>query len=479
MAPDSKTKIRPQQSCLRCRERKVKCDRSIPCHACIIRGLEAECTYLTTAEDRAHISQSEIINQLRREVAQLRGRLNQSPRETGHSQSESHSQRSRSRPDKGAGSVPGNGQSWTQYAPAHTGHNYDGHSHANGSGYAIGTGSASTRGTPDTGEGSWRGSSPSSPIMTMTNSVTVTSPDSTGSENGAGSMSVSSRSASASVSAYPIATGYTPQVAELDGSTTSKSLAFGNPLEDATMSGYYTGGMTFPPGDMSGTLPVQMQSLPVHGLHAQDAMLGMHHPALYRANGDNYMLDEGKALPYLQHTGYPAPIPTSTISHYGEEYPIPNEDDRPHAYHQWEQDAYGNPNPSPNQFPNTHVYQTPSHYSTINTFTNTTATATNININTYTDARFSLPTQTSVSGDTSSHASPSSQDRPSPTTVMNSMPSSWKGEGKQELLQILLETIASCDEQYLPRVIQVLRASPSPEEAVSGVCQVLGIWNAP
>ncbi|KAJ5497227.1 hypothetical protein N7463_009214 [Penicillium fimorum] len=476
MSSDSKTKIRPQQSCLRCRERKVKCDRSIPCHACIIRGLEAECTYLTTAEDRAHISQSEIINQLRREVAQLRGHLNQSPRETGHSQSQSHGQRSRSRPD-GAGGVSGNGQRGTQYAPAHTGtgYNYNGHSNANGFGYATsaGAGSASTRGTPDTGEGSWRGSSPSSSITTMTNSVTVTSPDSTGSENGAGSMSASSRSASASVSAYPIATGYAPQIAELDGSTAVGSHAFRNPLEDATMPGYYTGGMTFSPGDMSGTLPIQMQGLPVHGLHAQDAMLGMHHPALYRTNGDNYMLDGGKALPYLQHTGYPTPTLTSTVSHYGEEYPIPNEDDRPHAYHQWEQDAYGNPNPSPNQFPNTHIHQTPSHYSTINTFTNITAT----NINTYTDAPFSLPTQTSVSGDTSSHASPSSQDRPSPTTIMNSMPSSWKGEGKQELLEILLETIASCDEQRLPQVIEVLRASPSPEEAVSGLCQVLGIWN--
>lgn len=60
----------------------------------------------------------------------------------------------------------------------------------------------------------------------MTNSVTVTSPDSTGSESGTGSMSTSSWSASAS--AYPIATGYATQVAELDGSTTSESYAFGS-----------------------------------------------------------------------------------------------------------------------------------------------------------------------------------------------------------------------------------------------------------
>ncbi|KAJ5952663.1 uncharacterized protein N7479_011076 [Penicillium vulpinum] len=465
MPPDSKTKIRPQQSCLRCRERKVKCDRSIPCHACIIRGLEAECTYLTTAEDRAHISQSEIINQLRREVAQLRGRLNQSPRETGHSQSQSQSQQSR--PDQRVGSLSGNGQSWTQYTPPPTGYSYDGHSYANGSGYATGAGAgfASARGTPDTSEASWRGSSPSSSITTMTNSITVTSPDSTGSENGAGSMSASSRSASASASvsssAYPIATRYAPQVAELDRATTVESLAFGNTVEDATMFGC-TGGTSFVPGDMSGTVPVPMQGLPVNGLHAQDAMLGMHHPPLYGANSDDYMLDGGKALPYLQHTGYPAPISTATATHYGEEYPISNEDDRPYAYHHWGLDAYGNPNPSPNQVPHTHIYQTPFHYSTINT---------------YPTEPFSLPTPIPVAGDISSHPNPISQDRPSPRTIMNSMPSSWRGEGKQELLEILLETIASCDEQCLPQVIQVLRTSPSPEEAVSGVCLVLGIGN--
>ncbi|CAG8903698.1 unnamed protein product [Penicillium egyptiacum] len=463
MPPDSKTKIRPQQSCLRCRERKVKCDRSIPCHACIIRGLEAECTYLTTAEDRAHISQSEIIDQLRREVAQLRGRLNQGPLEPGHSQNQTQTQRQRSRPYQGAGPFPRNGPSWTQYAPAHTGYNHDSQSPSNGSGCATGTGagSASAGGTPDTGEGSWRGSSPSSSITAMTNSATVTSPDSTGSDNGAGSTSALSRSAS--VSAYPVATGYAPHVAELDGSTAVEPLAFGNTLQDTAMLGSYTGGMTFAPGDnMSGTVP-----LPVHGLHTQDAILGMHHPPIYGANSDNYMLDGSKALPYLQDTSYLAPIPTSAVTHYGEERPIRNEDDRNHAYHQWGQDAHGNPNPSPNQFPHTHIYQTPSHYPPINPFANITAT--NTNINAYADAPFSLPTPPSVA------ASPSSQDRPSPTTIMNSMPSSWKGEGKQELLEILLETIGSCDEQYLPQVIRVLRTSPSPEEAVSGVCQVLGI----
>ncbi|KAJ6184138.1 hypothetical protein N7519_005439 [Penicillium mononematosum] len=465
MPPESKTKIRPQQSCLRCRERKVKCDRSIPCHACIIRGLEAECTYLTTAEDRAHISQSEIIDQLRREVAQLRGRLNQAPQEPSHSQSQSQTQRQRSRLDQGAGPVPGKSPTWPQGAPTHTVYNYDSQTRGNGSGYATGAGAgaASARGTPDTGEGSWRGSSPSSSVTTMTNSATVTSPDSTGSENGAGSMSTLSRSASAS--AYPVATGYAPQFAELDGSTTVEPLAFGNALEDTTMFGYYTGGMASAPGDMSGTVQLPMQGLPVHGSHAQDAMLGMHHPPLHGGHSDDYMLDGGKSLPYLQHTGYPAPIPTSTVTHYGRG--IQYEMKMRGLMHiiSGGQDAHGNPNPNPSpyQFPHTHIYQTPSHYSTTNPFTNVTA------INTYADAPSSLPTPPSGA------ASPSSLDRPSPTTIMNSMPNSWKGEGKRELLEILLETIGSCDEKHLPQVVRVLRTSPTPEEAVSGVCQVLGI----
>lgn len=211
-------------------------------------------------------------------------------------------------------------------------------------------------------------------------------------------------------------------------------LTLADALEDTTMFGYYTGGMASAPGDMSGTVQLPMQGLPVHGLHAQDAMLGMHRPPPYGGHSDDYMLDGGKSTPYLQHTGYPAPIPTSTVTHYGEGYSIRNEDERSHAYHQWGQDAHGNPNlnPSPYHFPHT-----PSHYSTINPITNVTATRTNIN--TYTDAPF------------------------------------WKGEGKRELLEILLETIGSCDEKYLPQVIRVLRTSPTPEEAVSGVCQVLGI----
>ncbi|KAJ6005645.1 hypothetical protein N7451_003589 [Penicillium sp. IBT 35674x] len=55
------------------------------------------------------------------------------------------------------------------------------------------------------------------------------------------------------------------------------------------------------------------------------------------------------------------------------------------------------------------------------------------------------------------------------------MPSSWTGKGKQELLETLLETIGSCDEAQVAQVVQVVRTSATPEEAVSGICRVLGI----
>jgi hypothetical protein len=160
---------------------KAQCDRSVPCHACIIRGLEAECTYLTTAEDRAHISQAEIIERLRREVAELRGQLSQGPRPPS------------SRP---------------RYA-----HTYNSGSSGRGPGVAAGYSSASASASASGGGsadgGSWPGSSPSS-TTTMTNSVTVTSPDSTGSENGA------------QLQAYPVP-GFGAQGGEMDVATVGEA----------------------------------------------------------------------------------------------------------------------------------------------------------------------------------------------------------------------------------------------------------------
>ena len=58
---------------------------------------------------------------------------------------------------------------------------------------------------------------------------------------------------------------------------------------------------------------------------------------------------------------------------------------------------------------------------------------------------------------------------------MRSIPSSWKGEEKKDLLETLLKTIGNCDEERVAQVVQIVRSSATPEEAISGVCQVLGI----
>ncbi|CAG8370907.1 unnamed protein product [Penicillium salamii] len=354
---DTKTKIRPQQSCLKCRERKVKCDRSIPCHACILRGLAAECTYTATAEDRAHISQADIIEQLRKEVSQLRGRLNQ-PREPARPQ------KRRAHP----------------YAPR----------------------------KQKEREGSWSGSSPS----TMT-SVNVTSPDSTGSDNGAGSVSsrsVSSRSASVSAAATAAAGAapapyFAPDARDLD----------------------------------IGQLPYEYPDVnPMQG-H------GLANAPVY----DGLSLEEPTYYSNIIYTPVPVPVPapapaqTQTQTHYADH--LSNEQ-------RWK--GYGSTPMAPIPAP----YH--SQYSSIDTFANANA---NANATVYPDAL----------GDTASRAS-SSSDRLSPT-IMNSIPSSWRGEGKKAVLEALLETIGSCDEHQVAQVIHVVRTSPTPEDAVSGICQVLGL----
>ncbi|KAJ5295541.1 hypothetical protein N7508_010362 [Penicillium antarcticum] len=459
--PDAKTKIRPQQSCLKCRERKVKCDRSIPCKACIARGIEAECTYLTTAEDRAHINQAEIIDRLRREVAQLRGRLNQPPRDPSKSPSlgsrmSPGSDRDRERderrqytPGPGFGSGAGAG-------PAHGYLNqYQSQSQQGIVGYGAAYGSRDAQGFltghgHDPGEGSWRGSSPSS---TMTSSATVMSPESTGSENGSG-LGSGSVSGSGSGSGFPLATGYVPQVADMDGSGVSGDVVLGRSIEDQMMSGYYAGslGASFSPGDMSG---VPVMGVPPSGLPPKDGIASLHAP-IYGADGMEYMMTEaGKALPYYPDQSVNYPIPSAQ---YGEAIP-----------------HWGDGYSQQGQFQQIYPRQTPSH-SSINTFAKTSHINIATNPNTYTDAPpFPVPTPTpAVAADPSILANPTSQHITSPA-IMDQIPNSWKGQGKQELLETLLETIGSCDEQSVAQVVQVVRTSASPEEAVSGICRVLGI----
>lgn len=47
IAPRKRPRPRPVVSCLRCREKKLKCDRTCPCQNCIKAGCRTECTYHT------------------------------------------------------------------------------------------------------------------------------------------------------------------------------------------------------------------------------------------------------------------------------------------------------------------------------------------------------------------------------------------------------------------------------------------------
>ena len=229
------------------------------------------------------------------------------------------------------------------------------------------------------------------------------------------------------------------------------------------MSGCYAGnlGASFSPGDMSGVIPVT--GLPPSGLPTKDGLAGLHAP-IYRADGVEYLMnDGGEAHPYYPHQSVNYPI---SSTQYGEE-------DRP-AFPQWG-DVYSQ---QQGQFQQGYPHQTPSHSST-NTFANISNIHTAItNRNPYTDAPpFPLPTPTpAIAADPFIFPNPTSQPIPS-TAITNHIPNSWKGQGKQELLETLLETIGSCDEQSVAQVVQVVRTSASPEEAVSGICRVLGIGN--
>ncbi|KAJ6102285.1 hypothetical protein N7486_004712 [Penicillium sp. IBT 16267x] len=415
MPPDSRTKIRPQQSCLRCRERKVKCDRSIPCHACIIRGIESECTYLTTAEDRKHISQAEVIDRLRREVAQLRTQLSQGPRPRPHPRALS-AERGKSRDrtpyvrqsgyaTSGKGSGSGSGSDGVGGAV----------------GYAVAGAGAGISAGADMREGSWDGSSPSSSIMT--HSMSINSPDSTG-----------SGTASQTQSVHPGSTIGT-NIAE-DMTTTTSAAFIG-----AT---HCQGGLSaFAPGEIPASIPMQ-------NIQPQASVIpGMPASQMYRG-GSPYAVENWGNAPYRQDYAprkVPAPAPhTSTFGVY-----------EPQSYHQhnpqWGQGHQFAPvHPHPDS-----VYSS----SSIGAFAHANTDPLNVH--------------------SSQQPSPSlnSQKFPSPESLSQhplfAMPSSWTGKGKQELLETLLETIGSCDEAQVAQVVQVIRTSATPEEAVSGICQVLGI----
>ncbi|KAF2124535.1 hypothetical protein P153DRAFT_326836 [Dothidotthia symphoricarpi CBS 119687] len=77
----NKRKQRAQQqsrqllSCTKCRERKVKCDRTKPCSACCARGAPKECHFVAEGGDYAPIQQSYELRKLRTENMLLKERL--------------------------------------------------------------------------------------------------------------------------------------------------------------------------------------------------------------------------------------------------------------------------------------------------------------------------------------------------------------------------------------------------------------------
>ncbi|KAH5688949.1 hypothetical protein HBI23_032060 [Parastagonospora nodorum] len=62
-------------SCTKCRERKVKCDRTKPCSACCARGQPKDCHFIAEGGDYAPIQQSYELRKLRAENLRLKERL--------------------------------------------------------------------------------------------------------------------------------------------------------------------------------------------------------------------------------------------------------------------------------------------------------------------------------------------------------------------------------------------------------------------
>lgn len=201
-----------------------------------------------------------------------------------------------------------------------------------------------------------------------------------------------------------------------------------------------------PPGDMTALMPgeiapsVPMQGAPLPYAHTVQ-------PLPYAMNGS------ATVVPYMNNE-----YPTHDHQNYQEPHPnIINDYEHLQTYHpQW----------GPQQQFTTAA--PPGQDSTY--YSSSSPTASSIsgyaNQNTRADLQ-SQPPQT--------QALENQNTRSSISNMAHSLPSPWKGEGKKELLETLFKTIGSCNEESVAQVVQVVRSSASPEDAVSGICQVLGI----
>lgn len=170
-----------------------------------------------------------------------------------------------------------------------------------------------------------------------------------------------------------------------------------------------------------------------------------------RDESPNYAVDDGS----VTHPNLP--IHDNYTKLYEQRYPSTEGDERSHTYHgQWRADASGN------RFPPVHQYPESSYYpSTVGAYTNSDPSS---------HHPLYQPAPIAQAAPPNAFHQETFTENPA-----NTIPSSWKGKGKQELLETLLETIGGCDEDRVAQVIQVVRMSATPEEAVAGICQVLGI----
>lgn len=212
-------------------------------------------------------------------------------------------------------------------------------------------------------------------------------------------------------------------------------------LDDATIPQCHAGSVAFASGEIPGSISMHglPQSMPPDGVGIHPTM------HMYRGDSPGNAVENGNHInPYV--AGY-----DNYANHY-KEYGR-NDDQQSHAYQQqWRHDAG-------HQYPPAHAYSDSSHYSSsLGAFSN--------------DPSAHLPLSHSVPQNAPTHMPRDESFRASP---FEAIPDSWKGEGKQELLETLLRTIGSCDEERVDQVVQVVRSSATPEDAVSGICQVLGI----
>ncbi|KAJ5488756.1 hypothetical protein N7539_003646 [Penicillium diatomitis] len=512
----TRTKVRPQQSCLKCRERKVKCDRNIPCEACVNRGIESECTYLTSAEDRAQISQAEIIERLRREVAQLRDELSQS---SGRSPSPIHRDRVYADRKK----APGVRE---RFGVGHDSMNTI--SRARGPGSRSATGSAEPTDLASCADSA----SPSSlSTTTGTSSVTVTSPESTESEGGA------SGSGFFPQYAYPgVVDGYPTQMADVEMMATTDSAAMNHCMSQSfcvqvlqksslpsspvlslfsacllptsdRVGVLFSGLITHLPcyldyGDKS-TIQYLSKDVPSYSFKDPEQMTVHHHPtqSLYPTFNDQLLERTPSGVhpnqqvqAHGRHHYNPAPSHTYEYTSYqtqsGFQYPpshdfiassnslsLPGHGVPEFGNHQaWTHDPGHILISSQRLSSPMAPFQHPSTLSA-GGFTAPPSTTTPVHL-------ASTSTSTSTPYHLDAHGTPYHPSQPYiypahateyQTRAMDAIPESWKGPDKQPLLEALLETITSCDEQRVAQVVAVIRASSTPEDAVSGICRILGI----